>query len=259
MECGRKMIKKEKYLPFLVEKFRIPSYLADFKSQLRLDSLFMLLQEMSNKHASLLGVGWHNLQKNGFFWVITKMSLKIVRMPLWTENITLKTWVRISDTATSPREFEISDEQGNIIIAGSSVWAILDTKSNRPQRVSNFDSNFLQQEHEADCDKPRKVKQIQLPETPEFLKKIELADIDMNMHVNNTHYILWAINTIPKNFYMTHSIKEIMVNFISQARFGEYYSVHTEEISDTEFISTIYSDQEKKEFCRIHSKWIKEV
>lgn len=245
----------ENKLPFLTENIRIPSYLADYKSQLRPDSLFMLLQEMSNRHASLLGVGWHDLQKRGFFWVITKMSLKIKRMPRWTETVVLRSWVRPSDTATSPRDFEFEDSDGNIIVSGSSVWAILDTTSNRPQRMSDFDSCFSPQQRQADCEKPRKIRSIPLPETPPFTKEVELSDIDMNMHVNNTHYIQWAFNSMPETYYREHSLEEISVNFLSQARLGESYSVQTATVSTDEFISTIYSDKDKKEFCRIHSKW----
>lgn len=243
-------------IPFLIQKMEIPSYLSDCKGLLRLDALFMLLQEMSNKHASLLGAGWHDLQKNNAFWVITKMSLKINRMPRWTENIILRSWVRPSEIATSPRDYEIEDEAGNILISGSSVWAILDTEHGRPQRMSNYDGVFPKQDRMADCEKPKKIAPLHIPEQASFAKDVETSDIDMNLHVNNAHYIQWALNSVDTEYYKTHTFNQVFVNFIAQAKLGDKYSVHSEKTAEDAFSTAIFSPESGKEFCRIATKWI---
>ena len=83
-------------LPILEKQLIIPSYFVDDRSQMTVCSLFQLMQEMSDRHATILGAGWHSLRERGFFWVITKIQMKINRLPKWTEEVTIRTWVRKS-------------------------------------------------------------------------------------------------------------------------------------------------------------------
>ena len=105
-------------IPILEEKFVIPSYFVDENAQMTVGCLFRILQEMSNNHARLLGAGWYQLRNRGFFWVITKIQLEINRLPKWEEEVTLRTWVKKSNAATSPRDYEMVDSEGNVLVAG---------------------------------------------------------------------------------------------------------------------------------------------
>ncbi len=176
-------------IPIFEKRFQIPSYFVDDRSQLTINALFSLLQEVSNSHATLLGAGWHELLERGYFWVLTKMQLKICRLPEWTEPVVLRSWVRKSDAATSPRDYEMTDANGNLLIAGSSIWAILDTTAGRPQRMSMFDGMFLPQERAALDRRPAKIGPLALPDTLPEAKEVVHSDIDMNHHVNNANYI----------------------------------------------------------------------
>ncbi len=145
------------------EHITVPSYFVGEDSLMTVSSLFSLLTEVSNRHASLLNAGWHQLRERGYFWVITRMRMEINRMPEWTEPVLLRSWVRKSDAATSPRDYELIDANGNVIVAASSVWAILDIEHGRPQRMSAFDADFPVQERSAMEHKPQKVKALTIP------------------------------------------------------------------------------------------------
>ncbi len=241
--------------PFLIEKFSIPSYFVDEDAQLTISSLFSILQEMSNSHATLLGAGWHELRERGYFWVITKIQLKINRLPKWTEPVQLRSWVKNSDAATSPRDYELEDADGNLLIAGSSVWAILDTENGRPQRMNMFDGCFQPQDRHAIESKPPKIKALKLPDELPNRKEVVPSDIDMNRHVNNAHYIQWAFDSVSEEFRHTHRICGVTVNFIAQAKLGDHYSVFSEQISDTSYQTTLYSSDDRQEYCRILTDW----
>lgn len=237
------------------EKIIIPSYLSDDRAELSVPALFSLLQEASDRHATLLGAGWHELRARGFFWVITRMQLQINRLPKWTEPVTLHSWVRKSDAATSPRDYELEDADGNLLVAGSSVWAILDTAEGRPQRMSLFDGLFHPQERAALDRRPPKITPLSLPETLPDTKAVAYSDIDMNHHVNNAHYIQWAFDSIDETFRRTHRITGMSVNFIAQAKLGDRYGVCSEPVSETGFKTAIVSASSRAEFCRIQSEW----
>ena len=242
-------------IPIFEKKFQIPSYFVDDRSQLTVSSLFSLLQEVSDSHATLLGAGWHALRDRGFFWVLTRMRLKINRLPEWTEPVLMRSWVRKSEAATSPRDYELLDADGNLLVAGSSIWAILDTAEARPQRMSIFDGMFLPQERSAIDGKPPKIGPVSLPDMLPGAKEAVHSDIDMNHHVNNARYIQWAFDAVNEEFRQAHRLKDVSVNFISQAKLGDRYVVCSEPVAENTFKTAILSADGLTTYCRLQTEW----
>ena len=241
--------------PFLEENLTIPSYLADEQAQLSVTSLFKLLQEASDRHAALLGAGWFDLQNRGYFWVLTKMLVHINRFPKWQEEVLLRTWVRASEAATSPRDFEIEDADGNLLVSARAIWAILDTEQGRPQRMDMFDGHFLPQERCALDRRPPKIGPLTLPDTLPEAKTALYSDLDMNHHVNNAHYIQWAFDSFDKDFLRSHRLTDIAVNFIAQAKLADPYVVISQPVADNSFKTAILSANDRTEFCRLQTDW----
>ena len=227
----------------------------DDTAQMTVCSLFQLMQEISDRHAAILGAGWFSLCERGYFWVITKIQLEIHRLPKWTEQVTLRTWVRKSNAATSPRDFEIMDSEGHLLVAANAVWAILDKEHGYPQRISLFDNGFMPQERCAMESKPMTIKPITLPDTLPEPKDVRYSDLDINKHVNNARYIQWAFDAVSEAFRQTHRIKGVAVKFIAQAKLGDRYIVCTEPVSDNCFNTAIFSSDGKTEYCRLQTEW----
>jgi acyl-ACP thioesterase len=242
-------------LPFLEETIEIPSYLTDDSAHLGISALFKLLQEASERHASLLGAGWYELQERGYFWVVSRIQLKIHQLPKWRDKILLRTWVKPSEAATSPRDFEIEDMEGRPLASARALWAIIDTEHNRPQRMNMFDGLFAPQDRSAIGQKPIKIPPVLHPDILYGPKDVVFSDIDMNHHVNNAHYIQWTFDAMNEEFRKTHRLSDMTVNFIAQAKLGEQYKVLTEQISATEFRTSIVSGDNLSEYCRIQSRW----
>ena len=246
---------KQEILPILEEKFIIPSYFVDDTTQMTVCSLFQVMQELSDRHATILGAGWYSLCERGFFWVISKIQMSIHRLPRWTEEVTMRTWVRSSNAASSPREFEIVDTNGRVLVAASTIWAILDKEHGHPQRLSMFDGCFMPQERSALEYKPMKIGPVALPETLPEPMDVRHSDIDINRHVNNAHYIQWAFDAVSESFRLTHKISSVAVKFIAQAKFGDQYVVCSEPDSDNIFKISILSADGKTEYCRLQTEW----
>lgn len=242
-------------IPFLEEELIIPSYLSDEQAQLSITSLFKVLQEASDRHAALLGAGWFDLQERGYFWVLTKLLVQIHRLPKWQEKVRLRTWVRASEAATSPRDFEIEDADGNLLVSARAIWAILDIDQNRPQRMSMFDGLFLPQERSAMEKRPAKITPLHIPEILPESKPVLPSDIDMNHHVNNAHYVQWAFDSTCEEFRQKHTVQSVLVNFIAQAKLGDRYCVFTETAGENCYKTSIVSEDGKTEFCRIQTEW----
>ena len=84
------------------------------------------------------------------------------------------------------------------------------------------------------------------PKIPEtltlnFKYKIQRRDIDTNGHVNNLHYIDYALETLPEDVYSYHEFDNIEINFKKEIKYGDvincYYSYE-----DNKHVITIKSE-----------------
>jgi acyl-ACP thioesterase len=239
-----------------IDYYDITSYHTDFKQLLSPVSLFYFFQESAWRHANSRGFGWTHLAERNEYWILAKMHVIIDRMPNWIEKIRLETWGKEPELLTAFRDFEFFDTDNQSIIRVTSSWHILNMQTHRPTTLTHFADNFPIVSRHAIAEKPQK---IQLP-TSEPVKStvytILPSDIDINLHVNNTRYVQWAIDCIPFEFQKQHVLQEVNVNFLSQARINERYFVETYQ-NELNFIHFIISEKENRKLAAVQSKWKK--
>ncbi len=70
-----------------------------------------------------------------FIWVVTRHEIDYLRAVLVGEVLTLTTWVGTPRGARFDRFVEISDSDGKLRARAATIWALVDTHSNRAVRV----------------------------------------------------------------------------------------------------------------------------
>jgi len=234
--------------------YDVTSYHADFTQQLTPVSLFCFLQESAWRHANSRGFGWTHLAERNEFWVLAKMHVIINRMPNWTEKIRSETWGKSPELLTAFRDFEFFDKNDQSIIRATSSWHILNKQTHRPTALSHFVNNFPIVNRHAIAEKPQKIQPPPSVSTKSAVHAIFSSDIDMNQHVNNTRYVQWAMDCIPFEYQTNYVLREINVNFLSQARFGENYFIESYQ-NEQHFIHFIVSEQENRKLAAVQSEW----
>ncbi len=212
----RKM--KQDTLDIYQEKFKVCSYMLDPGKRLSLPALFSIFGEAAHFDAVRRGWGYQEMVSRNQAWVLIRVRVEVSRMPLWEEIITLKTWPRTMEGVQAIRDFQMLNSMGQILVAGSTVWTILDLESRRPVRMSGveFDTGKLA-ENSAVGDKPGK---IPWPENLMAVNRLKArySQLDMNLHVNNARYLEWVINEVPMDLLLSRSLKTIEVNFLSEVK-----------------------------------------
>ena len=245
------MIKEDKNMENLhIDYYDITSYHVDFKQHLSPVSLFCFLQESAVKHAHSKGFGLSHLAERNELWVLAKMHVRIRRMPDWMEKIRSETWGKEPELLTAFRDFEFFDTDNQSIICATSSWHILNRQTHRPTPLSHFADDFPVMNRHAIEEKPHK---IQIPVSNAVRSKVQAilpSDIDMNLHVNNTKYVQWAIDCVPFAFQKQHTISEISVNFLSEARMGEHYYIETYQ-NELKFTHLILSEKENRKLAAV--------
>lgn len=247
------------YPEILEHNLKIYSYLVDDEMNLSMPALFGLIQEISSEHVNKCNIGWQNLRKSNLFWVLSKIHIKIARLPKWSEEIIIRTWGKCHDLLVNPRDYEMEDNEGNLMMKATSSWVILDAENGKIKKLDEFDDRLVYPKEKEDAITTRapKVPKIDIQEECNFNIVLN-SDIDMNKHVNNAHYVQWALDSVDQLFRQTHHLVEVVINYLSQAKLGDYYGIISKHIAENEYITSIFSKEGNLEFCRIQSIWVKQ-
>ncbi|HOF45688.1 MAG TPA: thioesterase [Bacteroidales bacterium] len=230
----------------------IPSYLVDRETFLTIPALFSLMQEISWEHVELHGAGSDYLKQFNFFWALVRMHVEISRLPKWKEKIIIKTWGKKVDLLTHPRDYEIYDVDGNLLVAATSHWVIFDATYFKPQLLPelNFTLYTCNNRHAIE-EKAPKIKKIDISSSVPQFHPVLYSDIDMHQHTNNAKYLQWFIDNIEIDDFRIEKIKNITVNYLSQSKIGDFYGIIVQNITEQHLVSTIFSKEDDREFCRI--------
>jgi len=244
--------------PVREKELIIGSYFVDNRQKLTIPALLGLMQEIAWEHSTSYNVGWDFLQSIHLFWALSKMHLKINRLPMWNETVLLRTWGKQPENVIFHRDFEMCDTQGNILLAATSAWATLSTIDGRVERMPAEIGHriVVPKDRHAIREAAPKIKKIAIHNPPCFYPVLH-SDIDMNQHVNNTRYVQWALNHFPHEFQNQNDIKELIINYLSQARMGDLYAIEQIEECPQHFISLIYAQHGNREICKVESLWNK--
>lgn len=243
-------------LPLSFEKsFQVSSYDVDCEMNLSVPTLFCYLQDTALAHVNGLDIGWSFLGRLGLFWALSKMYLKVNRWPKWNENLVVKTWARPYDIFTQPRDFQVIDENNQVVISATSSWIVLSAKDGKFQKLEHFKDRlcFIPDAVAVEGAAP-KVKKVEFDGRPKNYHPVLRSDLDRNHHTNNTKYLQWLLDSPQYQSFDLQNLKELAVNYVSQSRLGDKYAVLTKEFDERNFISSIVAENPYREICRIEVK-----
>jgi acyl-ACP thioesterase len=162
------------------------------------------------------------LQQNMAF-LISRCHVKIHTMPIADQKLTFATWERGTKGALALRDFDVYDEDGNIVVSSSSAWILVNPKTRHILRPSEFTGEMdVLADKSPGCSPAKKIK---LPEMKMVGKrKIVYSDIDGNGHVYNANYLDIAMDFLPAT-QQKRMVKDFMINFNHEAKLGQEIEV----------------------------------
>lgn len=236
-----------------IQNHIVYSYECDQEEKLRLLTLFNLLQNTADFHAEELNVGYKFFIEKNMCWVGAGYALHINKRPKWGDKITFQTWPSGLTPVAAIRDFNVMDNEGNSLFTATSQWVLIDIHSGRPQPTKNNVGSLTAL--------PERALQSTFPKIPEPLRVdfekhfyVRYDDIDINKHVNNAIYPVWASEGVPHNFRETHEIEDMQISFKKPAFFGDEILVLT-QIDGNQTLHQIMSLDKTREFSRIRIVW----
>ena len=191
--------------------YRVRSYETGVANRVTLPTLCNYLQEAAGDHAIELGFGILELQTRGLSWMIARLHLKLARDVPWGGDVRLVTW---------PSGL---DAQGAEFGEAVSEWLTVDLAAQRIVRPAEafqavVPPNVARVPLAASDGGGKFAALAKVDATARIL--VRRADHDFNDHVNNVHYVEWALEALPAVF-RARSVRELDIVFRQAAHAGD--------------------------------------
>lgn len=216
----------------------------DINNNLKLSSLFLLMQEAAARHAALYNFGIGDLMEQHLFWVLSRVKVSMATLPIAESPLDITTWPVGTDKIFALRDFVFSVPETGRIGAATTSWLIVDRRNMRPHRpdiLSYLAYPTIDRPFGSDAPK------IQPPPEWEFShhQTARYNDIDMNRHVNNATYVDWMLDTLTPD-QLPSAPLTFCINFNAQATWGNTLEIkkchnehwHFEAVRDGKPVAT---------------------
>lgn len=200
------------------ETFLVRGTDCDRYRRMRLDALFLAMQEGGERHAYEIGVGYDAMMARGLFFVLARVHVHIDRAPRCGETVVHTTWPGASNRFFCPRYHVFTLEDGTPLLSVGALWVMLDTVNRRivsPKAINlSFPDNS---DIPAPIDLP-----VKLPALGETIRACArtpvFSEFDINNHVNNTKYMAWLCDMLGSETLKDHYIGELTAGYEKEIR-----------------------------------------
>jgi len=195
-------------------------------------ALLDLFQNCSTFHSESLGLGVDYLKKRHRAWVLSSWQVVMNKMPYFAEKVTVKTWSYGIKYTLGFRNFVLENESGEVLCYANSLWAYVDTNTLAPVKCPAEEAD----KYGAEPAYPMKAsaRKIVVPDVlikePDF--DVKYYFIDTNKHMNNSKYVLAAMEYLPDDF----NISEIRVEYKKSATLHDTIHPYTQNIDNTFYV-----------------------
>lgn len=247
-------VKKSEYL--LSKKYPIAYYDMDLKEVLKPSALMNFLQDTATINAEMHGFGYSFTYPKNYGWFLIKYRMEFDDYPEKLDDVIIKTEPRGIAKILAFRDFEIwTPDDKKRLGRVASNWMMIDfsNKSILPIGKMNLMGDVEKRETDLQFEK------ITPPETITHEKEFEIRydDIDVNQHVNNANYIVWAFETLPYEFKTEHKIKTLDIVYKKEIQFG-HKIISQAQLDESSKSSThiLKNATTKEDLCLIKVNWI---
>ena len=217
-------------------------------------NLFMLAsQEQSNQ----LGLTAQKIHSQGLGWVVTQHLINIDRFPKLNERIKIKTQAKTYNRFFCYRDFWITDQENNVLAKMQSVFVLLDQKKRKltkvlPKLVAPYKSAYSAKvEH---LSEPLKMGSDQTYPPKDY--RVRFMDLDGNQHVNNVHYFDWLLDALPREFLLSHQLKQVNIRYKHEVYYGQIVKSRVWlKPKASQIVSLHEISSATKENCRAEFHW----
>lgn len=220
---------------FLERTYHLRTSDFDMRNRILPSSVLDLFQDVSGEHAAKLGVGYYDLLPQNMCWMILRLRYEVIRQPKIFSDVVVRTWPVESRRIEFDRDCMIYDTDGELLVKGTTQWAILDvTERESPKLVMarNFDLGI--EEYVRDRALEGKFERLAPgfdADGDPYVTRSGYTDIDTNGHVNNIKYANFILNAL--DLPPEKEITSFRIDYLKEILDGNEISIFSKRDGDT--------------------------
>jgi medium-chain acyl-[acyl-carrier-protein] hydrolase len=214
---------------------KIPSHDVSLNGQTKFYTLCNILLESAAVHANRLRFGYHDMQKENLYWVLSRFHIIMHEYPSMDDRVLVETWPKGADKLFFMRDYRMFSKRGSLLTTATTAWLVLDGNSGRPRKMENNSSlqRFYLHDFHAIEKVPDKLAAITDPDH-QMTVVARYSDLDINKHVNAVKYIEWVQDCYPLEIYEKQNVKEFQINYQTETRFGQEVQINIKNASGSD-------------------------
>jgi medium-chain acyl-[acyl-carrier-protein] hydrolase len=241
------------------EEFVIRTYEIDTRKRTTLSALVQLMQEAAMQHVLRLKLSVWDLESHQVSWVLMRKHLWIDRLPMLGEKIRVFTRPSGIHRIFTYRDYIVYDSNGQQIAAASSTWLLMHTEKRKMAPLPPF-LKALESEMPpaADC-LPRPDSKLPVLKTPDIERsfRVDWHDLDFNLHLNNTRYLQWMLETLPTDVLANDSPTTVRIEYRNEALFQQQILAETAQLADHTFLHQLKETESGNILASAVTEWRK--
>ncbi|MCO6541491.1 MAG: acyl-ACP thioesterase [Lactobacillus sp.] len=203
-----------------VETKVIPFYSTNATQEMNISSLFNEMLLVSEHQLHAVGIDSQQMVQHGIGWVVTKYHLEVQRLPLIDEQIKITTQANSYNKFFCYRTFTVQDAAGNELLTLISNWVMMDIKERKLMPIVPKVMEQIDCEYSEDVWRFPRIKRIKDAKQKKQYQT-RFFDIDVNGHVNNAVYLDWMLDSLGRDFLLSHQIKSLDIKYDREVAYGQ--------------------------------------
>lgn len=205
-----------------------------------------ILEDVACKHSDIAKCGVLDIPQTHLTWLLLEWNVQVIKRPMYGETIIAKTWSKESKRCYAFRDFEVLDENGNIIIKAISKWVLMNIEKLRLETIQEELLNRYEPEINKTVFEEEDFPKIKEPESfeRETIYQVRKADIDINGHMHNINYIDLANEALPVEITVNKQLDNFRITYKKEIKLGEKFRCKYARVENKNIV-TIKSEDDK--------------
>lgn len=219
-------------------QFTVTHRQANSAGQALPSSLLYFAQEAAGAHCRLLGADRQALEAKNLFWAVIRHKIEITRLPNVGETVLVETWPMPTTRSAFPRSTAGYDAEGNLLFQIISLWVLMDAQTRAmvlPGKSGVLVEGMLRGD---ELSTPGSIAAKPLPNSAQ--RTVTDADLDINLHMNNTRYLDW-IWDLPTPF-AGKTLRSCSMCYMSEARYGQALTITWDVLEDDTLQAALFRE-----------------
>lgn len=232
----------------LREEHKIQFDAIDFMGKVTINAICSYMQVVASNHAQMLGFDYY--KNNGHpdrYWIISKAKYVMTSYPKWEEQLVVETYPGGYDKLYAVRCFDLYSQGGEKVGAIIGDYLLMDAEKQRPVRIKGAGGKLACLDFPYEGEKLCKL----VPEGEligEERRKARYYEIDLNEHMNNSHYIRWSADMLPLTLLRKYEIASLEINYNTSITYGMTVKLKLIKESETSYFVSGDSLDDKVNF-----------